>query len=437
LVGGSNRSVIHDLEAFHEHGSDIIIATPGRLYDIMSRYEDLNVSSLECFVLDEADILLDLGFSDVLSNILGKLPKMRRTGLFSATQTKAVKSLGRAGLRNPVVIRVSVLPSTAEAHINDTPTSTVTNHQPTPLSLTNYYMISPLEEKISRLMAFLNQHKDEKVVVFCLTCACVDFYGCVLPQLTANQKGICYMEALHGKMVQKKREKVLERFRECSAGVLFCTDVAARGLDVDKVNWIVQLDAPRDPHSFVHRVGRCARAGRSGKSLLLLTPSEDSYIEFLQLRNIPIEMLPTSECCLLPIARIPEQGEEDYSPARCTTTTNDGNYTGVPDILPSIKGLVLQDRDALEKGTKAYTSYIRAYKEHHCSFIFRYAQNVVLIQCKPFLSPGKDNTTSGILEPKWYLSQYRWWMSLQKQLQEKISSFSRVIFATLPFLQWK
>jgi ATP-dependent RNA helicase DDX55/SPB4 len=362
LVGGSNRTVIHDLEAFHENGSDIIVATPGRLYDIMSRYEDLKFSSLECFILDEADVLLDLGFSDVLSNILGKLPKMRRTGLFSATQTKAVKSLGRAGLRNPVVIRVSVVPSADTSHC-ETNSSTTLNHlQPTPSSLKNYYTVCPLEEKISRLMAFLLEHRDEKIVVFSLTCACVDFYGSVLPKIT-SPSNIGYMEALHGKMVQKKREKVLERFRECSAGILFCTDVAARGLDVEKIDWVVQFDAPPDPSSFVHRVGRCARAGRLGRSLIFLTPSEDSYIEFLQLRNIPIEPLPSLERCLLPIVRgqnCPGKVPED----------NNGSL-GIPDILPSIKSLVLQDRDVLEKGTKGYTSYVRAYKEHHCSFIFR------------------------------------------------------------------
>lgn len=359
--------MIHDLEAFHKHGSDIIVATPGRLYDVMSRYEDLKFLSLECFILDEADILLDLGFSDVLSNILAKLPKMRRTGLFSATQTKAVKSLGRAGLRNPVVIRVSVIPSSADAAHNDTTSSTLNNNlQPTPSSLKNYYIVCPLQEKISRLMTFLSEHKDEKMVVFCLTCACVDYYGSVLPKI-ANQSSICYMEALHGKMVQKKREKVLERFRECSAGILFCTDVAARGLDVEKIDWVIQLDAPPDPSSFVHRVGRCARAGRFGRSLIFLTPSEDSYVEFLQLRNIPIEPLPFSERCLLPMLR----GKN------CTENVAEGNNSsfaglGVPDILPSIKSLVLQDRDALEKGTKGYTSYVRAYKEHHCSFIFRF-----------------------------------------------------------------
>ena len=362
LVGGSNRTVLHDLEAFHQNHSDIIVATPGRLFDVMTRYEDVRFSSLECLILDEADVLLDLGFSDILGNILSKLPKMRRTGLFSATQTnKAVKTLGRAGLRNPVVIRVAVVSSTED---NST--------QPTPLSLTNHYIICPLQEKLSRLVAFLNRHSHEKVVVFCFTCAIVDFYGCVFSQLSSSECKF-HMEALHGKMVQKKREKVLQRFRErTDGGVLFCTDVAARGLDVANVDWVVQFDAPTDPSSYVHRVGRCARAGQHGNSLLFLTPLEDAYIEFLRMKNIPIDILP-------------EEGEENTLNCSATASvvlntamnTKDatGSTSGVsqvaPNILPSIKALVLRDRDALEKGTKAYTSYIRAYKEHQCSFIFR------------------------------------------------------------------
>lgn len=422
--------MIHDLEAFHENGSDIIVATPGRLYDIMSRYEDLKFSSLECFILDEADILLDLGFSDVLSNILAKLPKMRRTGLFSATQTKAVKSLGRAGLRNPVVIRVSVIPSSADAANNDTTSSTLHNNlQPTPSSLKNYYIICPLQEKISRLMAFLSEHKGEKIVVFSLTCACVDFYGSVLPKV-ANQSSICYMEALHGKMVQKKREKVLERFRECSAGVLFCTDVAARGLDVEKIDWVIQLDAPPDPSSFVHRVGRCARAGRFGRSLIFLTPSEDSYVEFLQLRNIPIEPFPSSERCLLPILR----GQKNCTENGAKGDNSSFTGLGIPDILPSIKGLVLQDRDVLEKGTKGYTSYVRAYKEHHCSFIFRCVRNIhIHFYC---LIGYFDLARTTQLAVSWNQNGFSFSKPLVDAFakinpRKKISSFPRAIFANL------
>ena len=379
MVGGSNRTVLNDLETFHEYGSDIIVATPGRLDDVLSRYENINVkSSFECLILDEGDVLLDMGFEQTVSSILRKLPKMRRTGLFSATQTKAVKALGRAGLRNPVMVSVAVASAVNKedntASNNKSPSSANViqpTEQATPTSLTNYYMVCPLEEKLSRLVAFLNQHQKEKAVVFCLSCAVVEFIGCVLQQIPEIKHR--YLEALHGKMVQKKREKVLERFRECkSGGALFCTDVAARGLDVADVDWVVQLDAPPDPSSFVHRVGRCARAGRSGKSLIVLTPAENAYVDFLRMRKIPVDILPDTEECLPSkeshIKKSASQKDGSIEENRLISSVFGGT---LPDVLPSVKALVLQDRDALEKGTKAFTSYIRAYKEHQCSFIFR------------------------------------------------------------------
>jgi ATP-dependent RNA helicase DDX55/SPB4 len=390
LVGGSNRSVLKDLECFHEYGSDIIVATPGRLEDVLSRYDNIHLNSqnFECLILDEADILLDMGFENTLSSILARVPKMRRTGLFSATQTKAVKMLGRAGLRNPVMVNVSVdaTANNEKNHvINNSKISVAvpSTQQATPSSLTNYYMVCPLDEKLSRLVEFIRQHRDEKIVVFCISCAIVEFFGVVLPQIDPL-KGIA-VESLHGKMVQKRREKVLERFRssEKKGGILICTDVAARGLDVSDVNWVLQFDAPPDPNAFVHRVGRCARAGRSGRSLIFLSGKEDAYVEFLRLRKIPTEPLPASERCTLPSSEVKsavptskekgvlknddEQSEQVLEAKQLLS--HDGER--ILDILPCIKLIVLHDREALEKGTKAFTSYIRAYKEHQCSFIFR------------------------------------------------------------------
>ena len=377
LVGGSNRTVLNDLERFHEYGSDIIVATPGRLEDVLARYDNihLNNTNFECLILDEADILLDMGFEVTLSQILARVPKMRRTGLFSATQTKAVKMLGRAGLRNPVMVNVSVDGNQKDGSQVDE-TALKPSEQATPSSLTNYFVICPLDQKLSRLVAFMQQHPNEKIVVFCLTCAIVEFMGIVLPQTPACKK--LRVEALHGKMVQKRREKVLERFRaKDSGGILICTDVAARGLDVSDVDWVVQFDAPPDPNSFVHRVGRCARAGRSGQSLLFLTRQEEAYVDFLRLRKIPIEQIPSTEQCAPPerLSETPTDQENHIEDEMETTEARDqiasASGTHITDIMPAIKSIVLEDRDALEKGTKAYTSYIRAYKEHQCSFIFR------------------------------------------------------------------
>lgn len=399
LVGGSSssstssRPVTEDLRSFLEKGSDLVIGTPGRVEDILLRYAVIDTSEFEYLILDEADVLMNMGFAATLQNILSKLPKMRRTGLFSATTNTSTNSslkewMIRAGLRNPVWIDVAVASDPVEDRSKvASRNSQVVHQQATPKSLTNYYIVCPMDEKLTRLATFLQDHCNETVIVFFLTCACVDFYGTVLQQLLPNH----YLEPLHGKMVQKRREKAMERFRACAnrdentsgieqkGGALFCTDVAARGLDVPNVHWVVQFDAPQDPSFYVHRVGRSGRAGRAGMSLLFLTKKEEAYVDLLSMRKVPLSPLPSSERCCPPdivadddetkpsVTVASQQGkvESRTIPSAASTTY------GLEDILPQVRNLCLSDRDILEKGTKAYTSYVRAYKEHHCAFIFR------------------------------------------------------------------
>jgi ATP-dependent RNA helicase DDX55/SPB4 len=379
LVGGgssgssstNHRPVTADLKTFQKEASDIVIGTPGRMEDVLSRYSVLDVSELEILILDEADVLL-FGKSVVdptIATILNRIPKMRRTGIFSATTTftnnKSIKPLlQRAGMRNPVLVNVQVAVKQEASKASDS--NDAKKSKPpqggntyTPTSLTNYVLVTKLEEKMSRLVAFLHSHRQEKIIVFFLTCASVDFFGNA-SQLVLKDHDV-YIELLHGKLVQKRREKAMERFRESTAGALFCTDVAARGLDVADVDWVVQIDAPQDPSQFVHRVGRSARAGRKGSSLVFLTEKEEAYIDLLANRQVQLTELPETEHCCKVVA---QSLEGDVESEEVETTT-------IPNILPKIRDLVLKDRDMLEKGTKAFTSYIRAYKEHVCAFIFR------------------------------------------------------------------
>lgn len=392
--GGGHRPVTADLDSFAKKSSDIVIGTPGRIDDILTRYSDLHMNELECLILDEADVLLDMGFEVALTSILSKLPKMRRTGLFSATRSgtsaagasaKSVKKLmARAGLRNPVMINVAIAAEKDDS-LNGKEEEIAPQEQATPSSLTNYYVMSPLDEKLSRLVAFLRQHKDEKVIVFFLTCACVEYYGLALKELLRSDT--YYIETLHGKLNPKRREKSMERFRsgggdeenkakprKAKGSILLCTDVAARGLDVPDIEWTIQFDAPTDPSQYIHRVGRSARAGRFGSSLIFLTPKEDSFIDFLKIRKVPIKEIGSDERCSPSATYIqrskefqiePKKKKDDEEPE----TTE--NKIELPNVLVKIRSLILQDRDLLEKGTKAYTSYIRAYKEHQCAFIFR------------------------------------------------------------------
>jgi len=427
LVGGGKgyRPVQADLTTFNTTGSDIVIGTPGRIEDVLGRYADLQMDELECLVLDEADVLLDMGFEVTLTHILGRLPRMRRTGLFSATRGKsgnaAVKRLmSRAGLRNPVVINVAIATAADTPVDGESPVEATEDivrlkpqEQATPTSLTNYYIVSPLQEKMSRLVAFLRQHRSQKVVVFFLTCASVEFYGMALQRLLAtSDKGEegeedgCGVELLHGKLAPKRREKAMERFRNSNSstgssndaatkenihlgGILLCTDVAARGLDVPDIEWTIQFDAPMDPAQYIHRVGRSARAGRIGSSLIFLAPKEESFIDFLRARKVPIgEILAKDEICAPARSNVmkavtDKDKEVNDDSVKCEVAgsdhADDENMVSktevetIPNILVKIRNMVLKDRDMLEKGTKAFTSYIEAYKKMRCAFIFRFA----------------------------------------------------------------
>jgi ATP-dependent RNA helicase DDX55/SPB4 len=143
---------------------------------------------------------------------------------------------------------------------------------------------------------------------------------------------------------------------------------------------VVQFDSPSDPAMFIHRAGRTARAGKTGHSLVFLTPKEEAYIDFLQRRQVPLLPLPqTEECCP------PPDDNDEEQPHAAATLDSDGRRRIrssadpsqiLDDVLPMVRDLALKDRDILEKGTQAFTSFIRAYKEHHCAFIFRYVFNV-------------------------------------------------------------
>nr|XP_030715929.1 ATP-dependent RNA helicase DDX55 isoform X3 [Globicephala melas] len=239
-IGGRNPG--EDVARFKEHGGNIIVATPGRLEDMFRRKaEGLDlascVRSLEVLVLDEADRLLDMGFEASINTILEFLPKQRRTGLFSATQTQEVENLVRAGLRNPV--RISVKEKGAAA----------SSTQKTPSRLENYYMVCKADEKFNQLVHFLRNHKQEKHLVFFSTCACVEYYGKALEALVKGVKIMC----IHGKM-KYKRNKIFTEFRKLQS-------------------------------AFVHRCGRTARIGHGGSALVFLLPMEESYVNFLAINQ--------------------------------------------------------------------------------------------------------------------------------------------------------
>uniref|UniRef100_G1NV78 ATP-dependent RNA helicase n=1 Tax=Myotis lucifugus TaxID=59463 RepID=G1NV78_MYOLU len=324
-IGGRNPG--EDVSRFKEHGVNFIVATPGRLEDMFRRKaEGLDlascVRSLDVLVLDEADRLLDMGFEASINSILGVLLKQRRTGLVLATQTQEVENLVRAG-RN--LVRISVKEKSVAAKNTCPPLNRL------PFTL----QVCKADEKFNQLVHFLRNHKQEKHLVFFSTCACVEYYGKALEALVKGVEIMC----LHGKM-KFKRNKIFMGFRKLQSGVLVCTDVMARGIDIPEVNWVLQYDPPSSASAFVHRCGRTARIGHGGSALVFLLPMEESYVNFLAINQ---------KCPL-----------QEMQPQKHTA-----------DLLPKLRAMALADRAVFEKGMRAFVSFVQAYAKHECSLIFR------------------------------------------------------------------
>ncbi|XP_017756350.1 PREDICTED: probable ATP-dependent RNA helicase DDX55 homolog [Eufriesea mexicana] len=323
LVGGT--TVAQDINKL-KTGANIIVATPGRLEDILCNCKQINfaacVKSLEILILDEADRLLDLGFSIALNTILGHLPRLRRTGLFSATQTKELQQLIRAGLRNPALITVKEKPNIS-----------------TPSNLKNNYVITSAQYKLSVMINFI-QHKgiNLKYMIFLSTCACVDYFSHVIQVMLPSVQVL----AIHGKM-KNKRYKVFNEFRLIKSGILVCTDVMARGIDISEVDWVLQYDPPCSASSFVHRCGRTARFGNEGNALLFLLETEDAYVNFIK-KNQKVEL---QEIIMKP------------------------STISYENCLKCMRDLQKQDRLFFDKANRAFVSYIQAYNKHECNLILR------------------------------------------------------------------
>ncbi|KAL6420124.1 hypothetical protein ACFW04_014080 [Cataglyphis niger] len=323
LVGGVTLK--EDAENLKK-GVNIIVATPGRLQDILSNYNSINLSlcikSLEFLVLDEADRLLDLGFSATLDSILSYLPRLRRTGLFSATQTKELQQLIRAGLRNPALIVVK-----EKSNVS------------TPVNLNNSYTIVQPEYKLSVMIDFIRSIGFKtKYMIFLSTCACVDYFSRVIQALLPSINVL----ALHGKM-KSKRYKVFDQFRHAENGILICTDVMARGIDISEINWVLQYDPPSTASSFVHRCGRTARIGNEGNALLFLLETEDAYVDFVK-RNQKVEL------------------------QQIKTKPNENT---IEECLQCMRHLQQKDRLMFDKANRAFVSYVQSYSKHECNLILR------------------------------------------------------------------
>lgn len=247
-------------------GVDILVATPGRLLDLMDQgYVKLN--DVEYFVLDEADRMLDMGFINDIKKIIAKLPANRQSLFFSATMPNDIVKLSRRILRNPVKIEASAVSSTAD---------TIQQHL--------YYTNKSTKRQL--LSHILRDSKIDQVLLFSRTKHGAD-------RITRNlKKEKIRAAAIHGDKAQNARQKALQQFKDGEIRVLVATDIAARGIDIDKLGYVINYDIPNIAETYVHRIGRCGRAGDEGVSISICEPEENAYIKDIEkLINQKIEIV--------------------------------------------------------------------------------------------------------------------------------------------------
>ncbi|KAK6941370.1 DEAD/DEAH box helicase domain [Dillenia turbinata] len=243
----------------------IVVGTPGRLVDHLSNTKGFSLRTLKYLVLDEADRLLNMDFEKAINEILNAIPRERRTYLFSATMTKKVHKLQRACLRNPVKIEAASKYSTVD-------------------TLKQQYRLVPAKYKDCYLIYILSEMSGSTSMVFTRTCEATRLLALILRNLGLRAIPIS------GQLSQSKRLGALNKFKAGECNILICTDVASRGLDIPSVDMVINYDIPMNSKDYIHRVGRTARAGRSGLAISLVNQYEVEW--YMQIEKLIGKKLP-------------------------------------------------------------------------------------------------------------------------------------------------
>ncbi|RZC10475.1 DEAD-box ATP-dependent RNA helicase 27 isoform A [Glycine soja] len=315
VIGGSARKIEAERLA---KGINLLVGTPGRLLDHLQNTKGFMYKNLKCLMIDEADRILEANFEEEMKQIIKILPKNRQTALFSATQTKKVEDLARLSFQTtPIYIDV------------DDGRTKVTNE-----GLLQGYVVVPCAKRFIVLYSFLKRHQSKKVMVFFSSCNSVKFHADILNLIQLN------CSSIHGKQKQQTRTTTFFDFCKAEKGILLCTDVAARGLDIPAVDWIVQYDPPDEPKEYIHRVGRTARGeGGKGNALLFLIPEELQFLRYLKAAKVPVK-------------------EYAYDEKK------------VANVQSHLENLVVNNFYLNKMAKEAYRSYILAYNSHSMKDIF-------------------------------------------------------------------
>ncbi|XKL67510.1 hypothetical protein PGB90_003001 [Kerria lacca] len=384
LIGGEKRK---SEKARLRKGIIILIGTPGRLLDHIKNTKCVTFQFLKWLVIDEADRLLELGYekdiTSLIENIDRQIEHRRQTVLLSATLTNKVEKLAGLSLHNPIIID-----PVCENNIVDSIDSTLI----IPDSLLQFYIVVPAKLRLVTLTSLLldkcsKNTNEGKILVFMGTQAMVDYhtelFSTVLPDVNFYK--------LHGKMTQAERTEVFKSFRSYESGILMCSDVAARGLDLPQVDWIIQYTAPITSTDYVHRVGRTARVGLRGSAVLFLAPHEINYVTLLQNHNVNIK----------------EEQMENYLQKLLTLNFADDDKVKTMESAATALQFrfmnAVTDQKLLHlSGCQAFISWARFYASYpkELRYIFNFKELHLGHYAKSFALQEAPKTISGIGKPK-------------------------------------
>ena len=449
LVGGENRKAE---KVRLRKGVNIIISTPGRMVDHLEKTENFRLDRVEWVVLDEADRMLELGYEREVQKVLTALQLnntlKRQSLLLSATLTTGIQQLSEVSLRHPVFIDAAAVSNASD--VKDIVT---------PENLNQTFLLVPAKLRLVALGAFVlwkcQQSKNKKMLVFFPTQDMVDFYTKYLEivlwgeaeektsedvlrggeEITPEARMVLGDDCklldtvnetssagaglaktvkllkLHGNMKQNERLQVFQDFRKSPSGVLLCTDVAARGLDLPQVDWIVQYTPPVSVADYVHRVGRTARIGAKGSSVIFLLPSEAEFVKMLESSKIPLAEM-TLELVLGKLLRSGITGNQGRKPSSMEEAAT--------NLQMQIESAVMRDEELHKMASQAYVSFVRSYasypRESRNVFCFK---DLHLGHCaKSFALRDPPSKITGIGKGNWVEKQERRSKDLKRE--EKI-----------------
>lgn len=307
IVGG--RSIFQERSGVE--GASILISTPGRLVQHIEQTHAFNISNLQMLVLDEADRMLDMGFQTEMTDIINALSSSagsRQTLLFSATLVNAVKRLSKLSMVNPELVSIS-------------------RDEVVPTKLKQFWMQVDIDKKIDSLFGFIRSHSRHKIIVFVSCRKQVRFLYESMSKMKIG--GQCSFHQLQGQQSFARRVDEFEEFSsKADSAVLICTDIAARGMDIPKVDWVVQVDYPENFDDYIHRIGRTARFNNAGNSLIFVMPEEI------------------------------DQFKADMERKKITATLVNPNAKRVFSVTNRLRSLVASDHDLKHLATRATCMYL-------------------------------------------------------------------------------